>query len=222
MYIPTRYRVTDDEVIDAFLRANGFGTLVSHGRAGLMATHLPVELRHGADGARLLYGHVAKANAQWRQLEESGEAMIVFLGPHTYVSPTWYDHPNVPTWNYQAVHASGPVRVVHAAEDLAPDLRGLGRHYEPPMRPPPRFDFDAMPAELQAAEMRGIVGFELRVTRLDAAFKLSQNRHRGDRARIIAELRARGDDASRAIAAAMQAWPHEAQPERADESPPMA
>jgi len=206
MYVPPRYRVTDDAVIDEFLRANGFGTLVSHGRDGLMATHVPVELLAGPGGERVLCGHVAKANAQWRQLEEAGEAMIVVLGPHAYVSPTWYDHPNVPTWNYQAVHAYGTVRVIQDPEGLAPDLRALARHYEPPTRPEPRFDFDTMPADLRAAEMKGIVGFELRVTRVEAAFKLSQNRHDGDRARIMAELRARGDDASRSVAEAMAAW----------------
>jgi transcriptional regulator len=133
--------------------------------------------------------------------------MIVFLGPHTYVSPTWYDHPNVPTWNYQAVHFYGTVRVTPSPEELSPALRTLSEHYEPSTQPPPRFDFDGMPSELQKAELKGIVGFWMRVTRVEASFKLSQNRHEADRARIAAELRARGDDASRQIAEAMTRVP---------------
>jgi len=204
MYVPPRYRIVDDAEIDRFVRAHGFATLVSHGRAGLMATHLPVELDYDSDGLRRLQGHVSKANPQWKQLEESGEAMVVFLGPHTYISPTWYDRPNVPTWNYQAVHFYGSVRVSSAPDDLAPGVRALSEHYEPPTLPPPRFDFDTMPSELRAAELKGIVGFWMRVTRVEAAFKLSQNRHEPDRARIAAELQARGDDASREIAEAME------------------
>jgi transcriptional regulator len=203
MYVPPRYRVTDDAEIDAFVRDHGFATLVSHGRDGLMATHLPVELSYDSDGARLLRGHVSKANPQWRQLEESREAMLVFLGPYTYVSPTWYDHPNVPTWNYQAVHFYGTIQVTVAPDELSSALRILSEHYEPSTLPPPRFDFDAMPNDLQAAELKGIVGFSMRVTRVDSSFKLSQNRHDSDRARIVAELTSRGDDASREIADAM-------------------
>jgi transcriptional regulator len=204
MYVPPRYRVMDDAEIDRFVHAHGFATLVSHGRDGLMATHIPVELDYDSDGVRLLRGHVSKANPQWRQLGESGEAMVVFLGPHTYVSPTWYDHPNVPTWNYQAVHFYGTVRVTAAPDEMSPALRTLAEHYEPSTLPPPRFDFDAMPSDLRAAELKGIVGFWMRVTRVEAAFKLSQNRHEPDRARITAELMARGDDASREIAEAMR------------------
>lgn len=207
MYIPPRYQVTDDAAIDAFLRTYGFGTLVSHGTGGLMATHLPFELWRDPDGTRRLCGHVSRANPQWHQLEEVGEALVVVLGPHTYISPTWYDHPNVPTWNYQAVHAYGTVRTIHDPGELALDLRALTQHHEPPSQPDPRFDLDAMPADLRAAQLRGIVGLELTVNRIEAAFKLSQNRHDADRARIVQALRSRGDDASRAIADAIEVRP---------------
>jgi transcriptional regulator len=203
MYVPPRYRVTDDSEIDRFVRAHGFATLVSHGREGLMATHIPVELDYESDGVRRLRGHVSKANPQWKQLADSSEAMIVFLGPHTYISPTWYDHPNVPTWNYQAVHFYGTVQLTPSPDELSPALRTLSEHYEPVASSPPRFDFDAMPGDLRAAELKGIVGFSMRVTRVEASFKLSQNRHEADRARIVAELLSRGDDASRQIAEAM-------------------
>ena len=203
MYVPPRYRVSDDQEIDSFIRANGFATLVSHGSEGLMATHVPVELDY-EDGVRCLRGHVSKANPQWKQLEGSPDAMIVFLGPHTYITPTWYDHANVPTWNYQAVHVYGTIRVVHAPDGLSPSLRTLAEHYEPQTNLPPRFDFDAMPDDLRTAELKGIVGFSMRAERVDTAFKLSQNRSASDRARIIAELRMREDDASHQIAEAME------------------
>jgi transcriptional regulator len=173
MYVPPRYRVADEAEIDRFVRAHGFATLVSHGADGSMATHLPLELDYDSDGVRRLRGHVAKANPQWQQLERSGEAMAVFLGPHAYISPTWYDHPNVPTWNYQAVHLYGTVEVMSAPDELARTVRALAEHYEPATQPPPRFDFDAMPSELRAADLKGIVGFSMRVTRVEAAFKLS-------------------------------------------------
>lgn len=204
MYVPPKYRISDDAAIDGFLRAHGFATLVSHGPGGLMATHLPLELARDGDGTRLLLGHVSKANPQWRELE-AGAVMAVFLGPHAYVTPTWYDHPNVPTWNYQAVHCSGPVRLVPEREMILPALRRLSDHYEAPPGAPVRFEVDAMPAELREAELKGIVAFAMRVTRVEAAFKLSQNRHEQDHARIARELMVRGDDASRAVARAMAA-----------------
>ncbi len=202
MYIPPRYRVTDDATIDAFLAATPFATLVTSGPGGLMATHLPVECsREG--GVRLFRGHVSKANAQWKELQAAAEALLIFLGPHTYVSPIWYDHPNVPTWNYQAVHVSGTVRLVEG-EELERAVRELSERHEPPSHPPPRFDIDRMPADLKAAELKGIVGFELRAVKVEAAFKLSQNRHDADFANIVKELKARGDDASLEVARAME------------------
>ncbi len=202
MYIPPRYRVSDDATIDAFLAANGFATLVTSGPGGLMATHLPVECSR-EDAVRLFRGHLSRANNQWNELRAAGEALLIFLGPHTYISPTWYDHPNVPTWNYQAVHVSGTVRLVEG-EELEKAVRELSQRHEPPSQPPPRFDMDQMPADLKAAELKGIVGFELRAAKVEAAFKLSQNRHDADFANIVKELKARGDDASLEVARGME------------------
>ena len=203
MYIPPRYRITDDAVIDAFIREYGFALLVTAGPGGLVASHIPIELEQRG-GERVLHGHLSKANPQWRELEAAGQAMVVFSGPHTYVSPTWYDHPNVPTWNYQSVHAYGTVRTLKHRDDLLRSVRRLSEHYEPAQQPPPRFDVDAMPEKVREAELKGIVAFELLVTRVEAAFKLSQNRNDTDHARIIAELNQRGDDESRRVAQAMR------------------
>lgn len=196
MYVPPKYRITDEAVIDAFIRANAFATLVTAGQGGLMATHIPVELTRGADGARLLRGHVSKANPQWLAFGDEADAMIVFAGAHAYIDPSWYDHENVPTWNYQAVHAYGPLRLLSDKTDELGAVRELGKRYG--------FNVDAMTEQVRKAELKGIVTFEMRVTRLDVAFKLSQNRNDGDHARIITELEARGDDHSRAVAKAMK------------------
>ena len=205
MYVPPRYRETDNAVIDAVLREHGFMTVITSGSGGLMASHVPIELAYATEGTRLLRGHLSRANPQWKELRDAGHALVVCLGPHAYISPTWYDHPNVPTWNYVAVHASGPVSVVEQPSALLGEVRRLSEHYEPTSAPPPRFDVDAMPDKLRESELKGIVGFEVRVTHLDAAFKLSQNRNGESHAGIQAGLEAHGDDMSRAVAAEMRA-----------------
>lgn len=102
------------------------------------------------------------------------------------------------------MHAYGPVRVVHDRAEQLTQVRELSEHYEPRSQPEPRFDVDALPAKVRDAELKGIVAFEMTVSRMDAAFKLSQNRNDGDHARIISELEARGDDPSAEVARAMK------------------
>ena len=208
MYAPNRYRVDDPATIDAFLRTHGFATLITIAAGEPTATHLPLELAIDAEGKRILEGHFARANPHWKAIEPGSRALAVFLGPHAYVSPTWYDHENVPTWNYQAVHCSGPIELVHDPAELLAMVRRLSLHYEPdgPLAPAGEaFDVDRMTPRLREAELRGIVGFRVRVEKVEAAFKLSQNRDAANLERIVAKLRERGDEASRAIAAAMEA-----------------
>lgn len=206
MYTPHRYRVTDEATIDAFVVANGFAALVTVGTDGTpTATHLPLELVRGEGGERRLEGHFARANPHWKSIAAGARALAIFSGPHTYVSPTWYDHENVPTWNYQAVHLSGPIELVDEPATLLAMVRRLSLHYEPNGPTGDGFDVDRMTPRLRDAELGGIVGFRIRVERVEAAFKLSQNRDRKNLERIVAKLRERGDDASRAIADAMLA-----------------
>jgi transcriptional regulator len=203
VYAPLRYRVTDDATVDAFVRRHGFAALVTADGGRPVATHVPIELVRDAGGARVLEGHVAKANPHWRSWRDGARALAVFAGPHAYVSSTWYDHENVPTWNYQAVHLSGPLEVVHDREELLAMLRRLSEHYEP-AGVEPRFEVDRMTPRLRDAELLGIVGFRIRVDAVEAAFKLSQNRDEANRARIVAKLRERGDADSAAVADAME------------------
>lgn len=177
-YIPAHFREDDRATLERFVEAHAFGTLVSAGPAGISVSHLPFLPERGGDGALRLLGHMARANAHWRELEAAGEVLAIFQGPHAYVSPGGYrHHPSVPTWNYTAVHARGRARLLPEA-DLAPLLARLSAAYEEG-RPSP-WRMDALPPEFTAAMMRAIVGFEIAVESLEGKFKLSQNRRPED------------------------------------------
>ncbi len=197
MYVPEPYRIEDPKQIRDFLRRNPFGILVSSGREGPMATHLPLEFGEGKTGKALLRGHFAKANPQWRQIPDGAEVLCIFNGPHAYVSSSWYQEEEVPTWNYMAVHVRGRYRK-QSLEELWEALHQMVDKYERGSKDP--VSLEAMsPNTLR--QVRGIVGFEIEVTSWEAAFKLSQGREQ-DHARIITELQERGGN-SAAVAKAM-------------------
>jgi transcriptional regulator len=187
MYIPDAYRNEDPRQIRKFLSENAFGILVSTGPGGPMATHLPLELADAGEGDFLLRGHFARANPQWRHIGDTDEVLCIFQGPHTYVSSSWYEEEEVPTWNYMAVHLRGSYRQ-QTKEELWEALHAMVDKYEAGSTEP--VSLKDMSAHT-LAQVRGIVGFEIRVTRLDAAFKLSQGRER-DHPRIIKELEKQG------------------------------
>ncbi len=198
MYIPPAYRNENPAEIRKFLEENAFGILVSAGPQGPEATHLPLELVEKGDQTLLLRGHFARANPQWRHIAEGDEVLCIFNGPHAYVSSSWYAEEEVPTWNYMAVHLKGAYRT-QTEEELWEALHTLVDKYESDSEKPVSLH-QMSPATL--AQVRGIVGFEIRVTRLDAAFKLSQGRTQ-DHPKIIEELEARGGS-SNAIAKAIK------------------
>ncbi len=111
MYIPKLYREEDRQKIIEFLRQNNFPALVSHDGEKLTATHLPVEIIESEEGALTVLGHMSRANPQWKSFGEQ-EVLLIFQGAHTYISPRWYNHVNVPTWNYMMVHVYGRVRAI--------------------------------------------------------------------------------------------------------------
>jgi transcriptional regulator len=187
------------EEIRDFLRQHAFGILVCSGPKGPMATHLPMELEEEGEKS-FLRGHFAKANPQWREIAEGAEVLCIFNGPHAYVSSSWYQEEEVPTWNYIAVHVRGRYRT-QTTEELWKSLRHLVEKYEKDSRDPVSLDSMA-PETLR--QVRGIVGFEIEVSRLEAAYKLSQGREQ-DHPRIRAELQARGGNAA-AIARAMKGY----------------
>jgi transcriptional regulator len=189
-YVPRHFRHDDRESLEAFVAAHAFGTLVSATPEGLAVTHLPFLQKKGPDGVLRLEAHMARANPHWQSLEQAGEVLAIFEGPHAYISPTWYvNHPAVPTWNYAVVHARGRARLT-APASMPPLVDTLAQQYEAG-RPAPWRMAD-QPAEFAARMMPAIVGFEIEVARLEGKFKLSQNRRPEDVAGVIAGLEAEG------------------------------
>src|SRR5512134_3177510 len=189
MYVPPHNRIDDRPTLVAFMRAHSFAALVTHGEKGLRATHLPVVVEH--DGGEVcILAHIARANPQWRDFADGREAMTIFAEPHAYVSPRHYEREeSVPTWNYVAVHAYGLPRLVEDRDEKhAQQAKLIAMHdAEYGAR------FPSLPREYIDRMLGAIVAFTIDVTRLDARFKLSQEKLPVERERIIGELAASGD-----------------------------
>lgn len=199
MYIPDAFRVGDRDIVEQFITSHGFAVVVSQTRDGLFATHVPVLLDRDGDRDVLL-GHVARANPHWRSFDGHGEALVIFQGPHAYVSPSWYGRsPAVPTWNYAVVHAYGRPRVVDDESRVRAILERLVARHEATTHPEPWTASD-LPPEYVDRMTRAIVGFEIQVDRIEAKFKLGQNRSREDIEGVIAGLIDAGSSDSRALA----------------------
>src|SRR5688572_28732325 len=176
MYVPTAFREERVDVLWAFMRSNGFATVVTCGSGGMIASHVPVVLDETRGDLGLLRTHVARGNTQWREMGE--EVLVVFHGAHAYVSPTWYvSAMAVPTWNYMVVHAYGRPRIVQEVEGVKEILAATVRQYEGDQG----WSMDAAPAEWVDGHAHGVVAFEIEVTRLEGKFKLGQNRSAADR-----------------------------------------
>ncbi len=198
MYIPKLYREEDREKILDFLRVNNFPALVTYDGEKPIATHLPVEVLEGEDGSLTVLGHMSRANPQWKSFGGQ-EVLLIFQGAHTYISPRWYDHVNVPTWNYMMAHLYGKVRLVEGDELYSLLSRLVKKHEEAtPYR------LEGLPQDFVQNEMKGTVGFAVDVTRVEAGYKLSQNRNDADHENIIRELEGRGDENSVEVAKAMR------------------
>lgn len=199
MYIPKLYREEDREEILAFLSQNNFPAFVSFDGEKPLATHTPVEIIEGENGQLTVYGHLSRANPQWKTFGD-GEILLIFQGAHTYISPRWYNHTNVPTWNYMMIHVYGTIRLVEGG-DLLALLSRLVQNHEVNTS----YSLEGLPQDFVQKQMAGIVGFAVDVTRIDAGYKLSQNRSDEDHENIVRELEKRGDVASLSVAAAMRA-----------------
>lgn len=188
MYMPPAFNDADTRNIHATMRAARLANFVTATAEGPFVTPLPLFLDEEEGDLGVLYGHVARANPQWR-LEPVGEALAVFMGPDAYITPSWYATKRetgkvVPTWNYVTVHAHGPVEFFHDAERLMSIVSRLTNLHEG-TRPEPWTVNDA-PADYMAAQLRGIVGLRMPITRLEGKTKMSQNRSEADR-RGVAE-----------------------------------
>ncbi len=183
MYIPKHFQITDDEEIYSFIQAHAFGQLVSNVNGRIFATHIPFLLSE--DRTKLL-AHVAKQNPQHEELAGQ-EALIIFAGPHDYVSPSWYRGKGVPTWNYQAVHVYGKCTVFEDSETLKHVVDSLTEKYEAGFDQPWQSNY---PAPM----LKGIVGIEISILELQCKYKLSQNRPEDDQAEVINQLELLGAD----------------------------
>jgi len=190
MYIPSHFRESTEAVLAEFIDAHSFGTLVTIEHGLPFASHVP--FLHDREG-RTLHAHVARGNPQWQHVADNPEVLVIFQGPHGYVSPTWYAKPGVPTWNYTAVHVYGRARAVD-------DAAATGRHVEKLAARFERGSAAPWVPEYDPRMLAGIVGIEIAIREIQGKFKLSQNRSAEDRARVVTQLEARGTDESTALA----------------------
>ena len=202
MYIPTANEETRVDVMHAMMRGQPLAALVSLGVHGLFASHLPIVVEDDGSEFGMLKGHISRANPQWRELVSSTDVLAIFAGPQHYISPAWYpgkqEHGKVvPTWNYAVVHAYGTLRIVEDADWLLAHLKSLTNEHE--AGSPRPWKVSDAPADWIAAQMRGIVGLELPIRRLEGKWKVSQNRDARDRDAVAAGLEEIGTPESLAM-----------------------
>ena len=202
MYQPPHFREERLEILHGLIRAHPLGALVTLGSGGLAANPIPFLL----DGSRgpfgVLQGHLARANEQWRDFDPSVEALVIFQGAESYITPSWYATKRetgkvVPTWNYAVVQAQGPLHVVEDRDWLSRQVGALTSLNEAG-RPQPWSVGDA-PASFIAAQLKGIVGIEIPITRIEGKWKVSQNRPETDRIGVAEGLKASADPSAPAM-----------------------
>ena len=184
MYIPSHNAETRLPILQQMMTDHPLAAVVTLGQDGLIATHMPLVLEDDGSEFGVLKGHVSRANPQWRNPVPNVEALAIFSGPQHYISPNWYpgkldDGKEVPTWNYVTVHAYGPLRIVEDAEWLLAHLNSLTNTHE--AASPIPWKVEDAPADFIASLLRGIVGFELPIRKLEGKWKVSQNRNDADR-----------------------------------------
>jgi transcriptional regulator len=199
MYIPDIYKNENPEEINHFIQKNSFGILVNQVDGKLWATHIPLELDLNEAGRQVLYGHISKENPQWKSFTSDGKILAIFSGAHSYISPSWYEHENVPTWNYVAVHVYGTIKIIEG-EALLSSLKKLVDKYESNSENP--ISIENL-SEKTMRQTRGIVAFEIEIDEIQAVNKLSQNRDDKDYQNIISELEKTGETNSVAVAKEM-------------------
>ncbi|MCM3728368.1 FMN-binding negative transcriptional regulator [Neobacillus cucumis] len=200
MYIPKYFKVSNVDEIWDLVQKNSFGTIVTTEQGKPIATHLPLGLTKKGDDSYIT-GHMAFGNPQWRTLETCDDVLVMFQGPNAYISSSWYSHENVPTWNYQAIHMYGKASLLEKnelIEELTVMLEKYEQHRENPVL------WDQLSPELLENQLKGIVGFKIKVAEIQAAYKLSQNRNETDYINIIDKLQNEGNPNSKQIAERME------------------
>ena len=203
MYTPEIYKNENQEEIKKFLQENSFGILINQTNGKLCATHIPLELETTKEGKDILWGHISKENPQWNGFIDNDQILAVFSGPHSYISSSWYDHENVPTWNYIAVHVYGKIKIIEG-EAVIESLKKLVDKYEQNSKNPVLVENLSEKTMMQS---RGIVAFEIEINEIQATKKISQNRDEKNHQNIISELEKVNTNQSIAIANEMKKCP---------------
>ena len=200
MYIPKYFKVENvDEVWD-FVQESSFGTIVTTEQGKPIASHLPLQLSREGD-TTYITGHMAYGNPQWRTFENNENVLVMFQGPHAYISSSWYEEENVPTWNYQALHVYGSA-IIMDEEALIQDLTMLLQKHEKHRNQPVLWD--NLSPQLVEKQLKGIVGFKIKVQEIQAANKLSQNRNEEDYQNIVTQLYEEKDLTAQQLAQLME------------------
>jgi transcriptional regulator len=194
MYNPRWFREERVEVLQRAIETISFGTFVTSGKAGLLASHIPMMVDRSEGKFGTIQGHLARGNNQWRDTDPGSQALAMFLGPDAYISPSWYpthrdDGKVVPTWNYISVHASGRPVFFDEAERLLRFVTKLTVHFEDASST--RWSVADSPEDYIASELKAIIGFEMPIESLEGKWKLGQNRPEADRNGAIEGLRRR-------------------------------
>jgi len=199
MYIPSIYKNENIEEVKEFIKQYGFGILISQAGGRPEGTHIPLQLEVDTNGNDVLTGHISKSNPQWKSFSDSSEVLVIFNGPHSYVSSSWYEKEDAPTWNYMAVHVYGSIAIVQG-EALKNMLRKLVDTYELASKCP--VSVDSMSPETME-QINGVVGFQIKINEIQAAYKLSQNKSENDHNSIVKELENNGGHGAKKIAKEM-------------------
>ena len=202
MYVPKDFAVTDRQKQIDFIQATGWGYLTGIVNGAPFVTHLPF-LIEGEDGSEKLVAHMARANPHWESFANGKDQLVVFPGPHGYISPSWYETKKaVPTWNYAAAHVYGIPQIIDDPDAVYAGQKKLVDHHEAQFDTP--WAMESVEAEYIDGMLRAIVCFEIPIKRIECKFKLSQNRTAQDRANVIDALSRSGDSSAHALAALMQ------------------
>jgi transcriptional regulator len=204
LYVPAAFAVDDRAAIRRLVHDHPFATLITPVAPEPWVSHIPLLLTDADQGEGTLIGHFARANPHWQHARDV-DSIAIFHGPHAYVSPSWYEAPAqaVPTWNFSAIHAHGPLETFDDAAKTRGVLDALIERFEGNRPAPWKL---ALPERQRDAMIGAIVGFAMPIRRLEAKFKLSQNRSRDDRVRVIAALQTEGYSEATQTAAWMQAY----------------
>ena len=199
MFIPKQFQITDFEIMKEFINENSFATIVSteHGRP--IATHVPLLIRQ-IEREYYITGHLAYTNPQWKTFEDNKQVLVIFQGPHAYVSSSWYSHENVPTWNYQSIHIYGKAQLMNEQE-LEEDLILLLQKYERHRKN--SIIWEKLSSKTKR-QIKGIIGVKIKINEAQAAYKLSQNRNEEDYQSIIDHLYEETDINAHQVAEAIE------------------